>query len=380
LRPRPSTIIILLFLILAPFFILFIYHSRDNPLVVEIILGSIIFSLLLGIISALSQEYIEKQFRGKRTKLFIVATCLLLFLIALLVVAANVPSQMKEQISVIYLIDSNTVNFPSGLTFNDSRTSGCYWDARHIFDQFKNKDTEEVKKVLDAFRTNAIPAGSAFLDCIHDLTVYLVAYYLGNHFTTGDIEEPLHLGESRNWLGWPHQEIEGKSLTLNDIDGGLDQNHFYGLVGILGRDLSNLKIRVPKKTKVSLTNFSRWHSQYVIESKKYCKITITIRNRIHSDNFAILPWTQFGPYSTRSNRGYYRFRRIDTVIYYDATFDKLRYGFPAMQHYKRWANDLLEMLKSKFGWGSPILANPSEVRRYFEFSSRQQNSNKPMGP
>jgi len=200
------------------------------------------------------------------------------------------------------------------------------------------------------------------------LTEYIVAYNIGNHFTTSETGLTFYRKETAKWLGFPHEDIAGKPRSFETIPGDFRSNMFYG---IKGYPHDKLELRLPKNTKISLDREGGLSPQFILKNK-FMEIKIGIFFSIgDSQSFGFLSESAFIRHGIDSNDLNLAFNRYETIIYYDVTFSKWRYGYGEMKHYEEWANDLFAMLERKFRWGSPALLDEVEVFRRFEQAAKK---------
>jgi hypothetical protein len=350
--------ILILLVLLAVSMLSYVYYSRNNPYVWEIIIASIMVSLLLGVISKFIDKLFEKPIASNPITCLIGTTICLLVLISLLVYLSNRPKRITAEIPVTYLMNLKTAELASGIAFNDDTALICYWSARSIFKNFNEKNPDNAKLFANT-DPNSIMFG---FRCFHDLTEYLVFYYMSSASMIG-FEREVYWKQTGDWevIDWeglPEISISGHPMPIDCITGDFKNNLFYGIKGIFG-PYENTNLTLPKGTEISLVRKDRLTSQFTIQDNKYFKITIGVRllgtdslGSAFLDESAVLPNEDIGPFS-----------KFNAVIYYKASFSKWRYAFSDMQYYEKWANSLFSVLQRKFAWGKPVLLDYAGIRR-----------------
>jgi hypothetical protein len=369
-----SVLVTLVTLLLATggiYSVYYIYHSRDNPHFLEIILGSILISLIVGILPSLIQKFTEKQVANRPWIWFGILCCFLGILVALLVYSSNAPKNIKAEIPVTYLVNLNTMELPSGLRFDSTITSVSYDQARCILKNFKDKNPENAQKIKQMLQANFVDTSRFEIICFQNLSEYLIAYYIGYSFTTPEFELALHRGESAKWLAFPHPTIRGESKPLDWIEGEFRNNLFYGIEAFPELD-EKIELKLPKNTEVLLTRANKASSTFTIKNK-FLEIKIEVWYLLGSSGYPAprLPDSAFSLYVPKEQNG--PFKRYNTVISYNVTFNRLRYAFPEMQYYEEWANDLLSMLQRKLSWGSPPYVDLTELLKRYEDAEKNSN-------
>jgi hypothetical protein len=364
------TLLILLFL-LAVSMLSYVFYSRSSPYVWEIIIGSIMVSLLLGVISKFIDKLFEKPIAAKPITCLIGVSICLLVLIALLIYLSNMPKEIHREIPVTYLVSPRTKELPYGLRFADTSTSVCYDEARWIFKNFRDKSPDNARKIENITSMSGHVDILCAMETFQNLTEYLVAYYMGHHFTTPETDLTMYREETAKWLGLPHKDIAGNPKSIESVSGDFNSNLFYGIKGMLPDAI--LKLRLPKNTEISLKRDVRPFSSQFILKNKFMELKIGVFFSVggsQSIGFFDNSVLSFGPNAEELKKV---FLQYETVIYYDVTFNKWRYAYPEMKYYEEWANDLFSMLERKFRWGSSALADTMEGFRRYE--KERENSN-----
>ena len=340
-------------LIISSWFVYYISRSRTNPHFYDIVLGAVAISLLVGLLPTLTQNFVKELFDKRPKKLSLLCLklsavfCCLTASAAIFFYVSNAPKDIKQEIPVAYLVNLNTMELPFGLRFNDTFTFFCYDDARRIFKKFKEKNPETAQKIKQMLQANGVDTSGFDIICFQNLTEYLIPYYIGHFFTTDEFESPRYREEreARKFAAYPHNSIRGEIKPLGYIKGELKDNLFFGI-----EPLHRIELRLPKNTEIALIRDGSRSSTFIIKNK-FLEIRIVVHYLLISGNPALLPDSAFSASVPKEQKG--PFKEYDTIIYYKATFNKYRYGFPEMQYYEEWANDLLSMLQRKLSWGSP---------------------------
>ncbi|MEN6424600.1 MAG: hypothetical protein ABFE13_04505 [Phycisphaerales bacterium] len=107
------------FVLLGTWSGVYFVRSHGSPRFFEILAGSVLLSLLLGLMSTLVERFMERGFRKGPWALSILALAFLTMLMALLVRVSNSPQNISAEIPVVYLLDLTTHN----LLLSDLRLS-----------------------------------------------------------------------------------------------------------------------------------------------------------------------------------------------------------------------------------------------------------------
>jgi hypothetical protein len=348
----------------------YICRSRNSPNVVDVIVGSILVGLLLPMMSNLIDDCFEKGIRSILRPLLIVTASLLTVFVALLIRSSNHPQKISEQIPVVYLVDPNTLLLPS--TPAQDEESIYYWDTVYIFKYCIEKVPRAREALRSVFEKATMGDDPAYLNQLfRDLTEYLVLYNLSDIPATPDIEKMLYTRQSPHWLAIPNEPIRGKRLILTDIEGPLAENLFFADKPAMFPD-KPWEFYVPKKVSMTITRKGSYQSVLTIQRKKFMRIEIGIVFLItQSQGFAFLRDSERGAERDKSGEPYRAYRSFEARIYYSATFNKTRYGYPAMRDYEEWAQDVLSVLKRDFSWGNPPKVGSSEIQRYLKLQEKQ---------
>lgn len=358
------SLILGLLAILGILAVVYISSSGSNPHIPEIIIGTIAIGLFIGISSTLIHTLFEKQISAKPIISTLLALFCLAILVAILVYSSNNPKNIRREIPVTYLVDIKTNEMPFGLQFHSTTTHVCYDDARFIFKNFKEKSSENSKRIIEMVTSSGVDTSGFSIRFFQNLTEYLIPYFIGNRFVTPEAELTRYYRETPKWLGMPDNKIKGKSMSLEYITGEFKDNLFYGIKGQIPDN--KIEMILPKDTEITLKRDDGPTSRFIIKNK-FLEIKIGVRYLIGtSEFFAFLHPSAIPPYSPSAKELKRSFKRYDTIIYYDVNFNKWRYGFPIMRYYEEWANSLISVMQRKFAWGSSVLVDPLEVLRYYE--------------
>ncbi len=356
----PRAMIVLAILTVAVFVcaIGYIYLNRKNRYVWEIILGSIAIGLFIGIMPKLINSLFEKSTVISSVILLTIVLACLTVLIAILVYLSNIPKSIRREIPVMYLLSPRKKELPYGLRFPDTTTLGCYNDARWIFKRFKEMNPVNAKNIEGLTKTSGSQNFAFATKCFLNLTEYLLVYYMANHFTTPEVDLAMYRKEIPKWLGWPHKNIADKPRPLETIDGDFRSNIFYGIKGNFPE--AKLELRFPKGTELTLRRGNISSTLTIKNKYMVAKIGIFF-SIMGSQSSGFLRESALLAYGSDKEELAKAFRRFLSIIYYDVTFSKWRYGYPKMKYYEKWADDLFRVLQKKFRWGSLLLADETGV-------------------
>jgi hypothetical protein len=363
-------VVLVLLLGAGAYAVWYVWASRQNPKVIEIVGGSILITLLLGSSSTLFAKLRAepKSHKVAVTLWFLISASLLMIVIAGLVFSSNTPPSIKKEIPVTYLIDMNDLAIVSDLEVESAEARFLYMDAVALFQHFKGASDDNQRQVKSALAEPGrwLHFGTG-LFC--DLTEILIPRCIAGPGEQGDSEPAVWRGEVRRWNAWPDKRIAAENVDINDILGPLSQNQFFHIQGSplyeLDRNNHNMELRLPRNARICLSSGDApWSSAYTI-SNDFVEIKIRVQV------FLLGIWLRltypaesaFRVSLTPSNRRRGPFYRVDTVIYYEATFSKRWYSLSKMRYHEEWANDLLALLERRFTWGSPPLLDFAEVMK-----------------
>lgn len=359
---RPLTFLIAIAVVLTPIAMGYICLSWHSPYAWEIVLGSITLSLLLAAITSLIQDYYKNGFRKMTIALGFLAFASLSFLVAAMLYLSNAPKSIRKEIPVTYLISPRKLEPPSSLWLADTTAFAWYPDMVQMFREFRDKSSENATVVNELAKRPGQRDLKVAPEFFQDFTECLLVKYLGTPVMEGDAGLTMYRKETPKWLGWPNKAIAGDAKSREAISGDFKDNMFYDVNGL---PPIIFDLRLPKNTDISLNADGRMSSQLVIRNK-----FMEIKIGIYFHTGGSWGWGFVSDsalrYGSDKNELRLAFNRYETIIYYDVTFSKWRYAYPEMKHYEEWANDLFAMLRRKFAWGSPPLADEVEVFRRFE--------------
>jgi hypothetical protein len=248
----------------------------------------------------------------------------------------------------------------------------CYDEARWIFKNFRDKSPDNAKKIEKIASGPGRQRDFVFaMEFFQNLTEYLVAYYMGHHFSTPETDLTMYRKETAKWFGFPHKDINGNTKSIESVSGDFNSNLFYGIKGMLPDAI--LELRLPKNTEISLKRDVRPFSSQFIIKNKYIEIKIGVFFSVGGSQSIGFFDDSLLPYGHDAEELKLAFLQYETIVYYDVTFNKWRYAYPEMKYYEEWANDLFSMLERKFLWGSSALADTMEGFRRYE--KERKNSN-----
>jgi hypothetical protein len=373
-------------IVAAGWAILYLWYSRQNPKVLEVVGGSILITLLLGsattLFSRLHGE--SKDYRGILFWL-LTSISLLAIVIAFLVYESNTPRDIAEEIPVVYLIDPAT-NRLADLRFLEDETGNiCYLQARLALTRLKEKEPK-VNTAINSINTRAsspndvavVGRNMLLLDRVfQDLTEYLLIYGLGHiFFAASDGESRMYGGHALRWIARPEGDIGDEPQTLSSIEEKFKANRFYGITTTMDSE-DPWQFHLPKGSHMHLKrNAGSRTSVLTIECNGFIRIDIAVQYLSNSSQgYVYLRELEQGVEIRDSQEPYRMLRRFHACIHYDVKFDRWRYGYAPMRHYENWANDLLGVLQRQLSWGNPPLANYGNVMRYYELRNKAQRSN-----
>lgn len=366
--------------------ILYLWYSRQNPKVLEIVGGSILIALLLGSATTLFSRLLGES-KDHRGILFwlLTSVSLLAVVIACLVYESNTPRDIAEEIPVVYLIDPATSRLADLGSLEDDTGETSYFDARFALTRLREKEPK-VNTAINSINTHATSPDDAvvvgrnmfFLDRVfQDLTEYLLIYGLGHIvFAMGDDESRIYGGHALRWIARPEGDIGDEPQTLSSIEEEFKANLFYGIAASIHSG-NPWQLHLPKDSHMYLKrNADSPISVLTIECNGFIRIDIAVQYLFSSSHgFVFVRELEEGVEIQDLQEPYRMLRCFQARIHYDVRFDRWRYGYARMRHYENWANDLLGVLQRQFSWGNPRLANDGKVMRYHELRNKAQRSN-----
>jgi len=276
---------------------------------------------------------------------------------------------IREEIDITYLVNYKTAR----LVIHRGTDSTGFHDivAALEFDTLLNRDpnlAQNFQNVINRRNTNSdmqMVNPWFVINLFKDFTEFLIVANMAKHMTGSDTEKDFYRGDLPRGLGWPHEIIRDDYKDVNCIEGIDESSALFNLKGPMFPH--KLRLRLPKDTSVRFVNeIPRGGSKYVIENKY---VTIEISCYIFFSSLNNMVGYVKNQYLYPNDRGKMpvtAFRIISGMVYYEAKFNKSRYGFPEMNHYKNWAKDLLALQKRKFKWCSPPLLDDQEVMMLLE--------------
>jgi len=343
--------------------IVFTYLNYSNPHLLEIVVGTTMIGLFIGIASSIIHTLFDQHIKENPLISGIFVLCFLIILIAVFIYASNVPKSIKREIPVTYLLNLKKQELSYGFMIDSTVAEGSYSSAHSIFRQFKGKNIENAIKI-EQIVSKDHSASEAIL--FHDFTEYLIAYFLAVPFVTGEMESHLYRHEISEILGWPDKRIRGEYKQLDYITGDFKNNSFYGIME--DPHITIQGMRLPKDTDIQLIRDNKTTSQFIIKNN-FMTVTIGIVYLTGSSGsrVPIFPPSAFVPSATSEEERKGPFKRYESMIYYDVSFNKFRYGSPERKYYEEWAENLFFMLERKFSWGSPeFLRSLYNDKKYWE--------------
>ena len=256
---------------------------------------------------------------------------------------------IREEIDITYLVNYKTAR----LVKHRATDSTGFQDIIYAFIEFDtllNSDpnlAQGFQNVIN-IRNNVPLVNPMFIiDLFKDFTEFLIVANMAKHISGSDTEKAFYRGDLPRRLGWPHEIIMDDYKDVNCIKEIDESSALFNLKRpTIPR---KLRLRLPKNTSVRFVNkTTRGGSKYVIENEY---VTIEISCYIFGSSLNNMTGFVKNQYLYPNDRGKMpvtAFRMISGMVYYEAKFNKSRYGVPEMIHYENWAKDLLALQKRKF--------------------------------
>ncbi|MBW1794174.1 MAG: hypothetical protein JRJ38_07055 [Deltaproteobacteria bacterium] len=339
--------------------LLYVWSSRQNPNVIDIVGSSILISLLLGSSSTFFVKMFEKTKKrnSSAAKWFLISVSILITLIAFLIYSSNAPESIRQEIPITYIFNRKAKEIAWNLDTPSDESDQNYFLALQLFRYFRDRSMSNSEVIDDMMKLHGQENISSNLGIFHELTEYLLAWNIGHIFTTGDMELAMLRGQSRNWLAFPKKEIEIMSKGKDVIKGDFESNIFYDY-----NDQDPISkswdFRLPRNTNIIMTKNDGWHSKIIITDDSFFTVELEVHGLlvdcgaptlVHESAFGVFGDTD-GP-----------FKKYKCLLICNASFNKWKYGFPKMRHYEQWVSDLFSKLQRRFAWGSPPLININEM-------------------
>jgi hypothetical protein len=345
----------------------YIFASRSAANWSEIVIGSVMLSILVGMVSS----FVDKILAGPLEKRVWVGLGLTgsisLVCVSVLLFLGNMPEPIKKEIPVTYLVNMQTGEL-APVRSQETTSVSSYSEARIVWKQFMGKDPNTAELIR---RSLGEPGqGGDFLlvmRSFRDLTEYVVVKALVSRAITPEAEYLIYRRETPGWLAIPDKEIRGEKKGL-DVVRGFTDNPFSGLPGWFPDKAMRLDLPVGTKIRIERDDF--YISRIIIQNK-YLTIRIGVQMLVVNSGWPARPEpSMLEIYADNvAKRG--PFKQYSAVVYYDVEFDRLRYGFRNMERHQRWANDLFGVLERSLTWGNPRLVDLyEEIRRYEEAQSK----------
>ena len=279
-----AIIVILVIILLLPSG--YIIFNRSNPHIIELIIGSVALGILVGIVPTLISSLLHGKVEARTVVATLVTFCCLAILVAVLVYSTNTPKDVHREIAVAYLVNPNTKGLPSNLRFPEVTASLCYTDVTVMFSQFREKNPGKVE---DLFSRNIAQNYLSSLRIFHDLTEYLIPYFIGHPFTSAETELTRYHKTTPKWLGFPDKSIVDQPKSMDHINGPIKENLFYGK-GLLS--LVDTELHIPKDTTITLEKESDLASKYVIKNNFVIfhvriSVYVFVKGRVIIDNCVV---------------------------------------------------------------------------------------------
>ncbi|HEY5999154.1 MAG TPA: hypothetical protein VI078_07600 [bacterium] len=362
LRKRYMTrvIVVLVSVFLGLTSVAYLVISRDNPRLIELTVGTVVLGIVVGIVSSLVHTLGDRWFEKHRVAATFLGLSVTMFFVAVLIFASNAPPRISRKIPVTYLVSTPAKELPRRLEFGDRVVDFCYSDAVRIFGAGMASRPDRAKLLEELVDQGTFPSASDG-HVFRDLTTFLVPYFLGEGTGAGEPELAAYYKKLWPLVGIPDDQIAGDALALEDIEGPIRENMYFGVQSAFGAPIA---IRVPKGMTIRLIRNDLWTSTYVLENR-YLKVRIGIRSLYSKpmSNQSGYPYvyivsalSPMSPYVDGLEREWMGpFIPYDTIIYFDVDFDRFWYGSTQMKYYEEWAESVFSVLDKKFAWGHPPL-------------------------
>jgi len=338
--------------------LLYIWASRQNPNVIDIVGSSILISLLLGSSSTFFVKMFEKpkKCNSSVTKWFLISASMLITLIAFLIYSSNAPDSIRQEIPITYIFNCKAKEIAWNLDISSDESHQIYFVALQLFRNFRDRSMSNSEVIDDMVKLHGQENISSNLGIFHELTEYLLAWNIGHVFTTGDMELAHLRGQIRSWLAFPNKEIEIISKSKDTIEGDFQSNIFYDF-----NDQDPISkswdFRLPRNTKIYMTKNDGWHSKIIL-TNSFVDIELEVHGLLMGSGVPTLVHeSAFGVFGDTDGP----FKKYKCLLICNATFNKWKYGFPKMRYYEQWVSDLFSRLQRRFAWGSPPLININEM-------------------
>ncbi len=345
--------------------LLYIYASRQNPKVMEIVGSSILISLLLGSATTLYSKLLNKSKKLNYSVVvwFLITVATLMGLIVFLIYSSSKPNNIKHEIPVTYIFNCKAKEIAWNLDFVGDDSTQNYFLVVQLFRAFRDSNTSNSEMISSMTNPNdwvAIEPNEwnliRNLKIFHELTEYMLAWNIGHVFTSGDMEIASVRGEGRRWLAFPNKKIEMRSVGKDTIEGDF-KNNFYYDINDVDPISKSWDFRLPHDTRICMPKDDDLSSKIVL-SNSYVDIEIAVHGLMSESGLPTLVHeSAFGIYGDTIGP----FKKYKCLLIFKATFDEWKYGFPKMRYYEQWVSDLLVRLQRRFAWGDPPVVSFSEA-------------------
>jgi hypothetical protein len=364
--------------------VLYIYQSRENPRFVELTMGSFALAGVLGVVSSMVTRYMQGwpgshtaphgRPTSREVNALLVLPSIVALLLCVLIYSTNSPQPVSKELDMNYVISESKLELPIDLLGQrlETNASVCYQDVQSILNAFKKRSADNMGKIQQLVRVNGSPISMVTVPLVRDLATYSIVYCLGQVFSSPEIELSMYRKAVVGSWGIPANNIKGQPITLEKVSGAFKENLFFGLSG--NSPNPKVELTLPRDTKITADPdpeeplISR-----IILRNDFTTVTIGVQALLAYSGGEAMPApeqllgnpTQVAQYADFLKKEG-PFKQYHVKVYLDATFSRLRFGYPQMKSYQLWVNDLFSVIERKFAWGNPKLLDPSAVRKQIQ--------------
>jgi hypothetical protein len=177
----------------------YLWASQQNPKVIELIVGSILITVVLGSCTDFYMKLREPNRRKYPTMGLLRSISLLVAMTAFLVYASNTPGSVRGEVLVTYVFQPTMLSIPYNLKVPDAHLL----EPCRFFLAFRDRSTENRRIVEDMTQIHGREDIVANLKVFHDLTEYLLLWTMAHSYVTSDIELPQFVGKLSTGVLFP---------------------------------------------------------------------------------------------------------------------------------------------------------------------------------
>lgn len=353
----------------------FVFSSHTNPRFWDIVLSSIGLSLFVGVSASVVFLFVSRWSEGKTLRPSARGIAVLSFLLfslclgaALSILAANRPAKVQADLPVTYAFSCRSKLPPDTIQFESSEGYAAYLSMNSILRKFSEANAENARRVQGFSNLGLVNSNVNAITLLRDLSEYVILYWLSAPVVTQDISDVMYREGGGSWLAFPAASIRGARVFMASVEGEFKSNSFFGYRDILHPKENGLNL--PTGMTVAVEHLGPWTSRIRL-TNSYVKVTIGVEVASHrSGAVAILddeqfpqPWLFGSSEYAQSIEAERRARYFigQTVVHFDAEFDRLRYGFQKMRDHEAWVTDLQAFLERLFVWGAIDYARVTDV-------------------